>query len=681
MLHAQPTDTAEELKIIPKNKHEEILDEFHSKYKTPIVEVFEDYLRGPAGRSADAFKKVSETLLFRAGYFNTQEKNQLRHWFKQSDLHLKSEDIYTAQDWIVYGIFYEQAIISPEENIKNAISCFEKGIQDPLAYILLGNCWLNPWGDPTLVEQNFAKATEYFELGKKSHEALALYGLGWKLRSEENYKEAMQHFLKSAELGNVYALEFAGYFYYEGIGFKKNKTKAVAYFEDAARRGSGLALTKLGDYYHYRKQPQFVAMLYYAPAADRGCEWVFREMSEICSRRGGKENQEKSRDYTNKAAESGFSWALFKLATKAYEQADYKKAEDLYLKATNAKDGQYANVAHRILAKEYQKPGIFQKDINLELAAKHTRLGCRNEYLFESDTYELLLANEGNPNVCYHNGVVSRYHLASEKRQKSYQAFTRVLNDPAVDINSLCAELKDTPYLLKPLIGEPAVLQVLTLAEVIKALPISAVEAIVLEYAGPISSFALQVVKEEKMAASKLSEIKDVVVSSRSLFTEPARARCETAFDLVAENKMCRASAFEYVLNISEHSYEMVFRTLFYDVMELQLKTAKPEDVFNIGETILQYFNLTALCFEECDRLEKLDKSSDEEKESKQDEHKESEILASRAITHMKGLLTGCDAMFGKTAVDRRLKAIAKAERKEINSVVAFKQIFGMVKL
>lgn len=136
----------------------------------------------------------------------------------------------------------------------------------------------------------------------------------WQAKSaytERDYARALTQFQRSAELGNVEAMTFLGFMYYEGHGVARDLDLARTWFENAADKGNASAMANLG----------------YLHSVQR--------------------NYESAVSWLSRAVEAGDSAAMFNLGTMYVRgegiDRDYAKAYQLFRQAAENGEGAAMN--------------------------------------------------------------------------------------------------------------------------------------------------------------------------------------------------------------------------------------------------------------------------------------------------------------------------------------------------
>ena len=94
----------------------------------------------------------------------------------------------------------------------------------------------------------------------------------WQAKSaytQRDYATALTAFQRSAELGNVEAMTFLGFMYYEGHGVPRDLDRARTWFENAAAKGNASAMANLG-YLHSMQKDYENAVSWLSRAVEAG---------------------------------------------------------------------------------------------------------------------------------------------------------------------------------------------------------------------------------------------------------------------------------------------------------------------------------------------------------------------------------------------------------------------------
>ena len=138
--------------------------------------------------------------------------------------------------------------VTPIETSENELDKLTKLAENSDAEALFKLGQLYQRGD--VVEQNYAKAIEFYQKAAELKYDEALFALGrcyyFGIGVKQNYNEAMNYFLKSAKNGNSKSQEFVAQMYYDGSGVEQNYYKAFDYYFKAAAGNNGSAQFSVG---------------------------------------------------------------------------------------------------------------------------------------------------------------------------------------------------------------------------------------------------------------------------------------------------------------------------------------------------------------------------------------------------------------------------------------------------
>ncbi|CAM4005658.1 Putative beta-lactamase HcpC precursor [Vibrio aerogenes CECT 7868] len=218
-----------------------------------------------------------------------------------------------------------------------------KLIKALISVLLLTNlCFANAYDDglKALKSGDKEKALALF---KQSKNPLALMNVGVFYTQQKDYKEALNWYVKAAELGDPVAQAKTGSLYERGIGTKADYRKAAEWFYKAAKQGSAMAQHNLANMY--------------------------------MDGRGVKESHEKAFKLYTLASKQGMTFSMYKLARMYRDgiatKQDYQEAAKWYQKAV---DGRDTNSALELGMLYYQGTGL-KKD--QPLAFKYIEFSAR----------------------------------------------------------------------------------------------------------------------------------------------------------------------------------------------------------------------------------------------------------------------------------------------------------------
>ena len=122
------------------------------------------------------------------------------------------------------------------------------------------------------LEEDYAKAIEWYEKASEKGNEGAMRNLGIMYYDEENYTKAKEWFEKASEKGDEGAMFILGVMYYNGLGVAQDSTKARYWYEKAAENGFANAMFSLGIMYYNGlgvAQDYTKAKEWYEKAADK----------------------------------------------------------------------------------------------------------------------------------------------------------------------------------------------------------------------------------------------------------------------------------------------------------------------------------------------------------------------------------------------------------------------------
>ncbi|KAK8867228.1 hypothetical protein M9Y10_010205 [Tritrichomonas musculus] len=160
-----------------------------------------------------------------------------------SDIVDESELSYLIGDIYYFG--------SVEQNYSKATEFYELAakLNSIEAFVKLGELY----GVGEIVERDYNKAKEYFELVAKHNNYDSLLYLGDiymnRLGVEKNYAVAKEYFELEAKHNGAKAYYFLGRIYLYGYGVEQNSTKAKEYLELAAKQNDVDSFVLLGSLY------------------------------------------------------------------------------------------------------------------------------------------------------------------------------------------------------------------------------------------------------------------------------------------------------------------------------------------------------------------------------------------------------------------------------------------------
>ncbi len=99
----------------------------------------------------------------------------------------------------------------------------------------------------------------------------------------QDYKKAMQYFLKAAECGDEYGEAYLGLFYEKGYSIEKNYLAAFGWYYKAALKGNAFSQNALGLLYingRGVKKNNTAAMIWFQKSAEMNIHQPFISLEE-----------------------------------------------------------------------------------------------------------------------------------------------------------------------------------------------------------------------------------------------------------------------------------------------------------------------------------------------------------------------------------------------------------------
>ena len=171
----------------------------------------------------------------------------------EQDMEKGKELFQSAADTGVVEGYYGLAVVAKnEEDIETALGHYNKVVEEgtePLyiAYAMnnLGHMYRNGEG----VEQDYAKAAEWFTKAADLGNTTAMNNLGYMYASGEGVEQdgakAIEWYTKVADLGDADAMVALGSIYQSGIGVEQDGAKAVEWYTKAVELGNIMAEANL----------------------------------------------------------------------------------------------------------------------------------------------------------------------------------------------------------------------------------------------------------------------------------------------------------------------------------------------------------------------------------------------------------------------------------------------------
>eukprot|EP01022_Parablepharisma_sp_SALTPOND_P020189 TRINITY_DN359_c0_g2_i1.p4 TRINITY_DN359_c0_g2~~TRINITY_DN359_c0_g2_i1.p4 ORF type:complete len:532 (+),score=84.88 TRINITY_DN359_c0_g2_i1:10440-12035(+) len=264
-------------------------------------------------------------------------------------------------------------------NLEKAFKCFVQAAElgSSKAHTALGKMYEKGTGvkeDPLLALQEYRKGAE---LGDRD----ALFSLGRlyesgitteTLEEEVRLSEAAKYYLEAAEKGCPEAMTKVGIWYGKGIHFPKNVDKAIDCYQEAAKKGDGLAYNFLGVYY-YEAGNDEAAFNNFLKGEHANCINAVNNLG-MCYENGigAIKSLSKALEYYKRAANKRFLPAMLNLANLyvTFGGEHYEKAAMWYRQVLI--DNKEVAEAYLGLAKLYEAGKGVEK--NYEIALKNYKI-------------------------------------------------------------------------------------------------------------------------------------------------------------------------------------------------------------------------------------------------------------------------------------------------------------------
>ncbi len=256
-----------------------------------------------------------------------------------------------ADTGVVEGYYGLAVVAKNEEDIETALGHYNKVVEEgtePLyiAYAMnnLGHMYRNGEG----VEQDYAKAAEWFTKAADSGNVAAMNALGYMYETgegvEQDYAKAIEWYTKAADLGDADAMNNLGYMYEHGVGVEQDGAKAVEWYTKAADLGHATAMNDLGYMYMYGEgveQDGAKAVEWYIKAADLGNTTAMNRLGYMYyNGEGVEQDYAKAIEWSTKAADSGDATAMNNLGYMYAKgngvEQDNDKALEWYVKSLSS---------------------------------------------------------------------------------------------------------------------------------------------------------------------------------------------------------------------------------------------------------------------------------------------------------------------------------------------------------
>lgn len=243
------------------------------------------------------------------------------------------------------GLGYQNAEFVAEPDYKKALELFELGAERGHLYSieLSGNYYRVGVGgeDEIAAEKAVKYLTQAIELGSNYArvELAFCYETGFGV--DQDYQKAFDLYQQAADNNYPYANTKLAVYYEDGVLGEENTAEAFKHYQIAAEAGLPDSLYHLGRYYKYAvgipENPE-EALKLFNQAAEAGSAPGLTELALSYEQEyGGLEfDAAKIIEYMTKAAEMGYTYAQYKLASYYYYglvETDLEKAIEWYTKA------------------------------------------------------------------------------------------------------------------------------------------------------------------------------------------------------------------------------------------------------------------------------------------------------------------------------------------------------------
>jgi TPR repeat protein len=191
---------------------------------------------------------------------------------------------------------------------KRVLEVFQRGAEHGHAPSMgnLGIAYYHGYG----VEQDYAKAREWFEKAADKGDYSAMLNLGVLYEEGQDYAKAREWYEKAADKGDYGAMWSLGQLYEDGRGVAQDYAKAREWYEKAADKGGSDGMWGLGRLYengHGVAQDYAKAREWYEKAADKDNPNAM-VMLGLLYQKGGhgvEQDYAKAREWYEKAADKG----------------------------------------------------------------------------------------------------------------------------------------------------------------------------------------------------------------------------------------------------------------------------------------------------------------------------------------------------------------------------------------
>ncbi|MGE4318586.1 MAG: DUF1566 domain-containing protein [Deferribacterales bacterium] len=175
------------------------------------------------------------------------------------------------------------------------------------------------------VRQNYAEALNSYIKSAENKNPDAMNNAGYMLRmglgTEKNDAEAFKWYTMSADSGNILGMYNLGLMYKNGIGTEKSFPDAVTWLTRAAETGMSEAMNALGNMYEQSEEPDYTAAIsWFSAGADKGYAYAQYNLGMMIKNGlGTVKDMETANTWIGMAAAQGLKEAADELGKKPEE--------------------------------------------------------------------------------------------------------------------------------------------------------------------------------------------------------------------------------------------------------------------------------------------------------------------------------------------------------------------------
>ena len=252
-------------------------------------------------------------LLFDKGFGVEKNPKIALEWYDKAVSMLPPSLDQTSNHLLYFiGVLYFNGLAGYEKNLKKAMKYLTKSAN----------------------QMNDNNRVEYYGSLR------SMTNIGDKWKNGNDYSQAKEWYVKSAELGEPYALSRIGNLYYTGSGVEQNYKKAMECFLKSAEYGNAAAMCEIGRLYNKGEGVQKnykTALEWFEKSAGLGNKKAMCDIGmNLCNGFGLEQNYKKAFEWFLKSAEMGYRSAMYNMGVMYQHnlgvEKDYKKALEWYLK-------------------------------------------------------------------------------------------------------------------------------------------------------------------------------------------------------------------------------------------------------------------------------------------------------------------------------------------------------------